>query len=148
MWEIEFRGKRKDTGEWVCGYYVKADNTHYIFTGKTGLSKVTPAHCLMYRDFERYEVIRETVVQYTELKDRNGDMIFEGDILRKRDGFTEDIILVRRDCEHCGFVYDYIPSEYAPHDGVMTFSLFHFCSDEHEIIGNIRDAPGLLEKTQ
>jgi hypothetical protein len=60
MREIEFRGKRKDTGEWVYGYYVVTDK-HYIFTGKTGLSPAAPGHVLMYRDFERYEVIPETV---------------------------------------------------------------------------------------
>jgi uncharacterized phage protein (TIGR01671 family) len=81
MREILFRGKRKDNGEWVYGYYVAADNKSYIFTGKTGLSQVTPAHRLMYKDFARYEVIPETVGQFTGFTDSKGVKVFEGDIV-------------------------------------------------------------------
>jgi hypothetical protein len=101
MREIEIRGKREDTGEWVYGFYVVADEKHYIFTGKTGLSQVTPVHRLMYKDFEKYEVIPETVGQYTGLKAADSNRyisvsgkkekdlrIFEGDIVEDKFGNT------------------------------------------------------------
>jgi uncharacterized phage protein (TIGR01671 family) len=135
MWEIEFRGKRKDTGEWVCGYYVQADNKHYIFTGITGLLKVTPAHCLMYRDFERYEVIRETVGSYTGIKDKNGVKIFEGDILE-----------CERHIPDTNFKKEKFRHEVHFDNGVF-YALQEFLF-EKTIIGNIHDTPDLLDRNK
>jgi hypothetical protein len=144
MREIEFRGKTPIINSW------DKRTGSYSILGKWIYGTPEPPHegndnniCMFYGGGA---VRRETVGQYTGLKDKNCVKIFEGDILRKRDGFIDYKIFVRWDCEHCGFVYDYMPSKYAPHDGVMTFSLFHFCSDEHEIIGNIHDTPELLRE--
>jgi hypothetical protein len=68
-----------------------------------------------------------------------------GDILRENDGFFVDYItLIRWDDEHCGFVCCHTTSKYAPHKGVVIVSLYHFCSANHEIIGNQFDNPELL----
>lgn len=69
-----FRGKRKDNGEWVEGYYVCNGEHCYIFSGKLGIIN-------KHFNWERYEVIPETVGQCTGLKDKNGKLIFEGDIM-------------------------------------------------------------------
>ena len=65
--EILFRGMTK-TGKFVYGSFIK--------------NKID---CPFIVDIEAYqhEVIPSTVGQYTELKDKNGTKIFDGDILEK-----------------------------------------------------------------
>lgn len=70
MREILFRGKRKDNGKWVEGHYGE------YYSGKENVScisipKETISGSLCY------DVIPETVGQYTGMTDKNGTKIFE-----------------------------------------------------------------------
>lgn len=106
-------------GEWVEGYYWKdiwGDNTEYI-----------------YYDGEDYEVIPETVGEYTGLTDKNGKKIFEGDITKHRSNYSSGLVIA---------VVTYTDSSFlAMVDRNAGFSL----SDKLEIIGNIHANPELLE---
>lgn len=140
MREILFRGKRLDEGEWVYGYYVHVPcgrferDEHLIQqikgTGKFGaLHRVNPA----------------TVGQYTGLTDKNGQRIFEGDVVAQNwydynepsdDSFGE-VVFCEYDCS-----FSVMDKE---RDGIVPLGRCHAYHWEAEVTGNIHDNPELLE---
>lgn len=88
MREILFRGKHKYGGEWVEGYYCLKkykyagdktfmSETHTITTGIMEASGAYQEHV----EEIKYEVIPESIGQFTNLTDKNGRKVFEGDII-------------------------------------------------------------------
>lgn len=132
MREILFRGKRTDNGEWVQG--LPADNIN----GR--ISKIDFYDGLT--DCEIAEVIPETVGQFTGLTDKNGNKIFEGDIVtydKEYGGETREKGTVYW-CEGAFWVENVQDEEDSGLLGV-------FVNHQLEIIGNIHDNPELLEKS-
>ena len=125
--EILFRGKQIDNGEWVEGYPCAGVG---IDAGKWFLIAVGRD----YLNSHIYQVDPATIGQYTGLTDRNGQKIFEGDLV-KFDRFTPytDILEKVKFCEggfapFCVAGWECTPSW-----------------EECEVIGNIHDNPELME---
>lgn len=124
MREILFRGKRKDNGEWVEGYYSYANDGHGTELYMVG-EKVTGVY---------YPVIPDTVGQYTGLTDENGKKIFEGDVVREYGGeYAQGFY------EIDGNLIVEIPNTLA------NFILGSDCGCKYKIIGNIHDNPEIME---
>ena len=131
-----FKGKRVDNGEWVIGHYVKGLNmfvkeVHLIFEPTT----------IFYSSGKtdgRNEIDPDTICQCTGLKDKNGDLIWENDIVNCTDA------------ECCGYI-SWNESEAGFYFNVLLegggFDEEHIYDyqDCMEVIGNIFDNPELLE---
>lgn len=136
MREILFRGKRKDNGEWAYGYlYIRNDGQYEIsFYSK-------------YFDSERftYDIIPETVGEYTNLTDKNDKKIFEGDIIKQINSYDKlEMTGFVRFSKSSQFVisHTYTEKENCYKRGMKkAFAIKTNC----EIIGNIYDNPKLLE---
>ena len=120
MREILFRGKRVDNGEWITG---SAINILYDFKGEKRI----------YIGW--YEVIPETVGQWTGLTDMDGNKIFDGDVVERRFNITA---FGKTSTEKLVKPVYYQLGCYQPR-GLLANH------ESIEVIGNIHDNPELLE---
>lgn len=143
MREIIFRGKRKDNGEWIYGYLTK-----HMFAGYTEYTAIVRKEVkAIYKQgteyvYNSYEVIPETVGQYTGLTDKNGNKIFEWDIHK----FNKNLFVAKYGA-YCDFESDAEGYGWFFRN-IKTGDCYTFYGNEKDyvnIIGNIHDNSELLE---
>ena len=116
-----FKAKRLDNGKWVQGYLYGIWEKRYILWGMTN---DVP---------NMIEVDPSTICQCTGLKDKNGKLIWENDIV-KINNSKVNVLIIFRDFE----IICTIPNEkYYKHR--LEYDT------EYEVVGNIFDNPRLLE---
>lgn len=130
-----FKAKRVDNGEWVIGQYV---NTCYPkdCKKKTG-------HFIVEYPNHFHEIYTSTLCQCTGLKDKNGKLIWEGDIMVARldEDYPEDETYQRVLWHEGGFcTKEKRSEEISPID--------EFDQEYFEVCGNIFDNPELLESEE
>lgn len=125
-----FKAKRTDNKEWVVGSLISMPHGGYM------IDRVT--------DGRRFRVMinPSTICQCTGLKDKNGNLIWENDIVTYWDTYSTESGLAESDCNG-QVVWD---------DETISFQVTNRLSaesyevlDECSIIGNIFDNKELLE---
>lgn len=131
MREIIFKAKRKDSGEWVEGYYLNiAKINRFICTGKIKLDGAVKGIIAP----EMYEIDPDTICQYTGLTDKNGQKIWENDILELQD---EDGYFT---CE-----WEEDTARFVMNGDEIIVDFDNYWGYQVEVIGNVFDNAELLE---
>ncbi|WP_339148377.1 YopX family protein [Sutcliffiella sp. BMC8] len=126
---VEFRGMDVMTGDWVYGNLVKlGTGSHYIIPQN-----------FIGNNVPQTLVDKETVGQNTDLRDKSGKNIFEGDIIALVNDNTKSPAAVTfEDGAFCiiGYLGD-----------LRTYPIrkYLFSGYELEVIGNMHEHPHLLE---
>lgn len=143
MREILFRGKSTETNQWIYGGFHILEKRQVCALGNDRL-KDDEISCVitvnsfadwnMPRTMQAVEVIADTVGQYTGLTDRNGNKIFEGDIVNILTENEEIGVIVYEDG---GFIVHA--------DKFSIDIIYKINGTDVEVIGNKYDNPKLME---
>lgn len=140
MREILFRGKRVDNGKWVEGFYVSVPE-HYK-PEMSGKSYIVSINNGLF-----FEVIPETIGQFTGKTDDNNVKIFENDIVNT---YTVSLFPGSKKSEN-SISYVIWNNEEAEYQlktpGLYTTHSLNRCfGDRIEVIGNLYNNLELLER--
>ena len=134
MREILFKAKRIDNRKWVEGYYQR----RYYFLGN---EEHLIFHADSYKVWEYAEIDPETLCQFTGLCDKNGNRIWENDILMAHldEFYPEDTTYEIVEWGVAGLVGNETGS--VDREYLGEFDLEHY-----EVVGNIFDNKELLQE--
>lgn len=138
MREIKFRGQRQSDNKWIYGDLLQPTEICDIY-------EISDCESI---DGSRYDVVEDTIGQYTGLHDENGKEIYEGDII----DFSYDMFVGNFNTfvakgivifEEGAFYVQCLENERLTKD--ESYLLYTINIDTIEIIGNIYENPELLE---
>ena len=143
------RGKRTDNGEWVEGFYFCMTHPdgrhthHFIIPLGADLSLGTPVEKI------QVEVDPETICQCTGLRDKNGKLIFENDIVKEFNGRGDEWCLAKivfgEHSLNLGWCEEGIKSLNKYDNRLFNVGFDANDANKCVVVGNIFDNPELLE---
>ena len=143
-----FKGKRIDNGEWVQGYlFDDGFENGRMFVGGLVIEEYHGTACddWSITGINFCEVDPSTICQCTGLKDKNGKLIWENDVVAYWDAYSTD----------SGYAEAYCIGKVVWDDETISFQVTNRLSaesyevlDECSVIGNKFDNPELLESEE
>ena len=143
MRDILFKARQIDNGKWIEGYYQK----RYDLLGNE-------RHLILHVDsctvWELVEISPETLCQFTGLCDKNGNKIWENDILKAHldESYPEDATYETVEWGIAGWVAHETSSIDREYGSVDREYLNEFDREHFEVVGNIFDNPELLQEEE
>ena len=127
--EILFRGARVCDGHFVNGSLVEVN-------GECDSNESVPHIVISYGPdtFDWFEVVPETVGQFTGIMDKSGEELFEGDIYNMGDDNIRYVVVWR----NCMFMGKQI--------GSNSYAGLDYFESDIKKVGNIYDNPELLNR--
>lgn len=140
MRKIKFRGKRIDNSkherkEFVYGSMLYLNTYDYDCYGNCKRNKKEEVYFIVGEDDINIVVDRDTIGQYTGLKDKNGNEIYEGDIVYVAS--EDENAIIEWDEQTARFILSF-------DDWFTDFDNYY--GKDLEVIGNIYDNPDLIKE--
>lgn len=129
MKEELFKAKRKDNDEWIQGSLLVLDDGSYKIATSCLVGDVENVLTVC-----AYDVDPDTVCRYTGLTDKNGNKIWDNDVVQ-----------VPREDEYFRIEWNEDTASYVMNSNTLTVTFDNYWSHEVEVIGNIFDNKELLE---
>ena len=142
--EILFKAKRIDNGEWVEGYVFDdgfADSKRLFVGGLVIMDYKGTADDRWNVGTDFYEVNPDTLCQYTGLTDKNGNKIWENDVVECKNDESHFQSQIEWDKSYCGFILQDSDTSAVGLDAITKGGIYK----DVQVIGNIFDNPELIE---
>lgn len=138
MREIKFRGKALNrnyyVGDWLDGSLLKIAESRYAVVPSLGEIKAGQA-------FQDFEVWPDTIGQYLEVQDKNGEEFCEHDVVQNESGEVGVVFIESGTLWIGSYGHGFTGlKSYTAADGI--------CGDDlkkWEVVGNIHDDPNFME---
>ena len=142
-----FKAKRKDDGEWVFGGLSYCEKTNAYFITNMGKDHIS------YIGFHQ-EVDSNTICQCTGLKDKNGNLIWENDIVScKHEKYIGTDVLDSKMHKYTRNYAIEFENTFCNYGLRFRNKSIHFrctqatlCMHDCEVLGNVFDNPELFEE--